>query len=498
MKLGGSMNISIKYLKSISLFYIVLPVIIFILGWLKLCFSIPVFLFCLFFIFQYLKKNKTKEHFYLNKKTILMVLFIGAAWCLISGIGKIFYQSPIWMDHIARNSILKDLILKPWPTTYYNHYHLCYYIGQWLVPASIGKIFFFITQDSNLAFLIGNTILWIWCFIGILLIFFWLIKIFKQTSCKKVIFLLILFILFSGLDIIGNTIINGGIEPIRFLTGFEWWTIYFQYSSFTSLLFWVYNQMLVPLIIFCLFYDQKDYKNRAVFMVLGLLYGPFPMLGILLYFITIDIIESIQKRKFIFFKYLSVQNILSVLLLFPIFLFYYLANAAITNSHLTFMPTSIMPEFWKRYILFIVLEFLCYVLLIFHKGTKNKKSIIILSIFLSIIPFIDNQDFIMRVSIPFLFVLFIHIVDFILDKGKKKKRKIILLILLIISSINPFGEISRNVYYTIKQGHLGSELQEESIFNLGEYTDNYISSNQENIFFDYLAKEAKHDKNKNS
>ncbi len=485
------MNICTKHLKNISLLYIILPVIIFIFGWLKLYFSIPIFLFLIFFIFQYFKKNKPEEHFYLNKKIIFIIVCIGALWCFLAGIGKFFYQKDFFLDHIIRNSILKDLILKPWPTTYMNNYHLCYYIGQWLIPALIGKIFFFITQNSNLAFLVGNIILWIWCLLGILLIFFWLIKISKQTSFKKVIFVIILFVFFSGLDIVGEFLLKKNLTFIQFISGFEWWNGFFQYSSFTSLLFWVYNQMLVPMIIFCLFYDQKDYKNRIVFMILGLLYGPFPMLGILLYFITLDIIESIQKKEFIWLKYLSIQNILSIFLLFPIFLFYYLANANIIDSKLTLVFHSGMVKFWKRYPLAILLEFICYILLILPKSKKRKTSIIILTIYLIIIPFIGHYDFVMRVSIPFIFLLFLHIITFIFDKNSSKIRKCILITLLFIAAINPFGEITGNIYYTIKQGDLGSKLKEESLLNLGQYTNNYVSSNQESIFFDYLAKEAK-------
>lgn len=483
------MNISIRHLKNISLLYIVLPVIIFIFGWLRLYFSIPIFLFLIFFIFQYFKKNKTEDCFYLNKKMIFIIVCIGALWCFLSGIGKFFYQSSIWMDHIARNSVLKDLILKPWPTTYMNNYHLCYYIGQWLIPASIGKIFFFITQNSNLAFLVGNIVLWIWCLIGILLIFFWLIKISKQTAFKKIIFVIILFVLFSGLDIIGNFIINKKITEINWLIGFEWWANYWQYSSFTSLLFWVYNQMLVPMIIFCLFYDQKDYKNRIVFMISGLLYGPFPMLGILLYFITFDITESIQKKEFTLLKYLSIQNILSIFLLFPIFLFYYLTNAAISNNEFPLLNNSISPFFRTRYILFVLLEFLCYIVLIFQH--KNLKSIIIITIYLLAIPFVNHADFVMRVSIPFIFALFIHIIEFIFDKNTNQKRKLILLIILIIASINPLFEIIKNIDCAIKQGHLKSDLQEKEIIELEEGHFNYITNPQPNIFFDYLAKEAK-------
>lgn len=147
------------------------------------------------------------------------------------------------------------------------------------------------------------------------------------------------------------------------------------------------------MIIFCLFYDQKDYKNRIVFMISGLLYGPFPMLGILLYFITFDITESIQKKEFTLLKYLSIQNILSIFLLFPIFLFYYLTNAAISNNEFPLLNNSISPFFRTRYILFVLLEFLCYIVLIFQH--KNLKSIIIITIYLLAIPFVNHADFVM-------------------------------------------------------------------------------------------------------
>lgn len=213
------------------------------------------------------------------------------------------------------------------------------------------------------------------------------------------------------------------------------------------------------------------------------------MLGILLYFITLDITESIQKKEFILLKYLSIQNILSIFLLFPIFLFYYLTNAAISNNEFPLLNNSISPFFRTRYILFVLLEFLCYIVLIFQH--KNLKSIIIITIYLLAIPFVNHADFVMRVSIPFIFALFIHIIEFIFDKNTNQKRKLILLIVLIIASINPLFEIIKNIDCAIKQGHLKSDLQEKEIIELEEGHFNYITNPQPNIFFDYLAKEAK-------
>ena len=491
------MNISNGVLKKISFLYIVLPIIVFLLGFLRLYIAIPVTIISLIILYRFLKNQNNKESFYIPKKGLLIMVVIALVWCLFSGIGKFFFQPTYFYDHPIRNTIYRDLIMNPWPVAYDSGIYLCYYMGQWLVPSLFGKAILFMTSNETLAYLIGNIFLYIWCTIGIILIFLWLSKTVKVSTIKKIICLLLMFIFFSGLDVIGE-IIQGDFEFEFLLNGFEWWANFdWQYSSFTSLIFWVFNQAIVPIIITLMLYDEDSYEYRGVLLICGLLFGPYPILGLGMFLIIKDLILCIKEKSISLLKrYFSLENILSVIFIFPIICLFFMANAKIAIGDdysiqrlVIFYDSILAGDTGDIYILFVLLEFLIYVILIYSRKSKNKIDLYILTFFLLLLPLSGSCDFIMRTSIPFLIILFINIQKYLLDEKANKYKKYILYILLSIAALNPLAEFNRGIYQTYKQGFIGSTAGELNILDLEEYYRyNYVSC-KDSVFFIALAKE---------
>ncbi len=482
------MNIKIHQLKIFSFLYIITPIIIFLLGWIKPIFSIPLVLICSITTFFYIKDtNKEKGQITLSKKSIFLIILIALLWCLFAGIGKLFYQPSFWLDHFARNSIYKDMVTKPWPVKYDKGIYLTYYIGQWIVPSIISKGLALFITNQKIFEIIKNIILYLWCVIGIILIFLWIIKILKIRKRKTIVLIILMFILFSGLDIIGFLIIQKNITLEQFLSGLEFWSNEpWQYSNINSLLFWVFNQMIVPVLITLICIENNDYKYRGVFLISSLLFGPFPTLGLGLYLITLDIKNDIDNHTKNIKKYFSVPNLVFALSILPILVLFYQANINVTLG-----TTTLYTNFkWWHYILFILLEFLIYIFLIYNPNkTKMKKnSLKIITLYLLIIPFYNQLDFVMRTSIPFLIILWIHITQFIIDKKENSLKKKILITLLSIAAINPLGEICRNIYKTYQQKHFGSDLEEINIYTYDNWLkNNYLSTNN-NFFYQHIAK----------
>jgi len=177
-----------------------------------------------------------------------------------------------------------------------------------------------------------------------------------------------------------------------------------------------------------------------------------------------------------------------LLFILPIIILYFMANYKISNDVLDVSLIKGSFKLWK-YLLFIFLEFLLYAFLIYRKDNpKMRKDILITAIVLSLIPLYMQIDFVMRVSIPFLFILWICIAEFILNKEANKIKKALLCLLLMIASIAPMGEIIRNVFCTIEQKRLGSNAGEINILELSDYYRyNYISG-KKTIFYTYLSK----------
>ncbi len=479
------MKIKNNIIKNISIIYALLPVIIFMLGWLKLYISIPIVISSLIVLYKYMLSNKDdNSYIQYSKKTVIIIIVIAIVWVFFSGIGKLFYQSTMYADNIIRDSIYKDLIFNKWPIVYDGNLYLCYYIGHWLVPAFISKILNYIILDQVIVYAIGNVMLYIWSVIGIILLFIWICKIISAFTIKKVITTLIMFVFFSGLDVIGYIVIQKYVELNCFEFGYDWWCNWgLQYSSFNSLLFWVYNQMITPMIIISLVICEENYNNRIFLIVIGMLFGPLPILGLILWIITKDIIKIIKSKSIVILKdYISIQNILSLIFILPVFVLYYLSNARV-DSNLIISTSLKIPE---NYIIFVIIEFLVYLVLIFN--SKDKEDIIIIAIHLLIIPIIGNVDFIMRVSIPFIYFMWIKIMKNIYTNNINKYKKVILCVLLCIAALNPMADMYRVIREAYFIGTISSKIEEVDITKLDIYYVKSYTSDGNSVFFKYLAK----------
>ena len=185
-----------KFLNKLTFLYLIIPTIIFLIGWCKLYLSIPISIaLIIIYLKRYkLEKNEVKEivkSIKKNKKKILIVLGIILFYVFISGIGGYVYQND---DHAYRNGIFETLVNNKWPVvydklpTFKGQIMLVYYFAFWLPAAVIGKIFGLTT---------GYFFLYLWAVIGVSIVFAYLMKYFKKNYLIPI----LIFVTFSGLDI---------------------------------------------------------------------------------------------------------------------------------------------------------------------------------------------------------------------------------------------------------------------------------------------------------
>ena len=479
------MKINSKILKIVTLLYIFLPVILFFSTWFKWYIRIPLVISILVCFFLILKGNK-ENNFIIPKMGLTVIVIVSLFIIFIAGIGKLSFQASYFPDNVIRNTIYKNLVFNSWPVEYADNVYLCYYIGQWLVPAFIGKIINFFLHDESLVYFISNILLYLWCAFGIIILYMNIVKYFKAKSNKKVIFIAFSFLLFAGLDVLGALLLHHNLGD-EFLCGFEWWTWtsdvsagFWQYSSFTSLIFYAFNQTIVPLLITILVFDNNYRKNSILLIIIGLLFGPYPMLGLTGYMFFKEICYSIINKTITnIIKYISVQNIVSILIFLPVLILYFYSNSKVLNPYDFSIHHNEVSIY--TYILFITFEFALYILAILKTNLKWNINLIILFILLSVIPFKLNPDFVMRVSVPLLFILWINIIMFLFDNNKKI-RKYLLLLLLLIGTLSPIREIKYNLSMLIDQHSLGSSLEESRLSSMDiYYRNNYISDNKRGV-----------------
>lgn len=109
-----------KMVEVIAYLYIMLPFLIFAVGWMGKRFWIPI-LFVLIFSFYKICKEMEKSWIpELHKENLLKIVFIITIigiWVYYSGIGRLVFQNT---DHNCRNAIFDILVQYDWPVINYD------------------------------------------------------------------------------------------------------------------------------------------------------------------------------------------------------------------------------------------------------------------------------------------------------------------------------------------------------------------------------------------
>ena len=275
--------------------YLTLPILIFIVGWFRAYLAIPAILIVLGALFSAMRRAPRLWIPKLTRGNALTVGIIFAAalvWLYFSGIGGYAYQN---YDFGWRNGIFKTLVENRWPVIleqaepYFDSpAAFVYYFAFWLPAALIGKVF---------GLSAGIHFQFIWALIGILLVFYFIMAARERLSLMPV----FVFIFFSGLDALGSFLLTNSGSFIWFGTGhIENWAPGFQYSSFTTQLFWVFNQAIPAWLITLMLFHEKDNRSVVFLYSLSLLSCTLPavgMLPLLCYFIITNLLRDYDREK---------------------------------------------------------------------------------------------------------------------------------------------------------------------------------------------------------
>ena len=498
--------------------YLALPIVIFMLTWVQPVIGMPSALLIVGALLLAVRNKDYCEECTFSRRTVLISIIIAFVWCFFAGQGGFWYQSK---DHIWRNAVFRDLIYNPWPVVFEKHDVLLnYYIGYWLVPALIGKIGLFLTQSQTVTWLIARIALLLWSTISVTICFLLLSDILKCKSAKKLIIAILFFIFFSGLDIIGVYLKNSqaGLH-------LEWWAGKYQYSSFTTCLFWVFNQAVPAWIATLLLLADHRIENFAFCGLCIFISSPIPLIGLLPLYIIIGCQELISSpnKITIIKKVISLQNIIACLVIFPICLIYYSDNSVIQRHPVVMQKDvpqistvdkvkqqteivnktesdSIAKTLFKKVRTFVwfgtfyVLEAGVFLVLLFK---RQKKSLLFwcLVIELLIIPFIrvgHAADFAMRASIPPLVVLMTMVFSDFYETFEKKNYKFTAYcVVLAFAIMTPGKEFYRGFFEIYKHNQFAQNtlLSIENMIRPEKRWNNFVSYDySDSLFYKYLAK----------
>ncbi len=466
----------ISSIQKIAYLYLALPIFIFFTFWLKPIYGVIAEIIILYTLIHIwlcpnVRRDKIRWEDY---KKWLFCIFIVCIWVYFSGIGKFVYQNG---DHGYRNSIFHTLVTEHWPVQYESLGEVnrpvafVYYFAFWLPAAVVGKLF-----SLRLGFIVQA----IWAVIGICLMFGLICEIRGKINLYD----LIIFIFFSGLDVIGAYLLNVNTKLIA-PDHLEWW-VGMQYSSFTTQLFWVFNQAIPAWLITVLLLAQKNRYNVVFIYSFSILSCPLPAVGLIPilaykaiscgYQAGLTIKENIIKliKEICTFNNVVSGGIIGIIC----YLFLCINNNAQTREIIHVNITA--------YLLFLFFEAAVYFLLLYKYWNKSGwYYVCVLS--LTVIPFFrvgSSGDFCMRASIPALVLLYLLVVETIKKSFHKKDivTFICLLSIILIGSITPIHEAVRTFQNTIS----GNLNQYEIDLRADGMRNNFFGYTEESFFFRYL------------
>lgn len=446
--------------------YIALPFIVFASGFLKWYFALPV---TLAVILSVLFASDESEGLYklpFNKKDALKVftgLVFIVAMVLLSGIGNVLWQNN---DHATRNTLFNILSNYTWPPTYItdagNEVGIVYYIGFWLPSALIAKL---TSLDFGYIFQI------IWATSGLLILWYLLCLMHKRI----VIYPIVIFLFFGGMDIIGSGIIRMLFTSLTTMqkgawafpggssltTHIEWWANYYQYSSHTTQLFWVFNQCIPVWIATVLLIIEKNNKNLIFIMGLTLLSSTLPFVGLIPVFLWCAFCDheaGYLNRPFTkdfkksFLSLFTIQNVIGGGLSGIISFLYLIGNIATANtqsSQKSAAAASGVPEVFSPamfvFVLFIAVTFY----MVITANSKRKPVHAFFIIPLVILAFFLAKTHGAKLELYFLFILleFIVLVCIIYPAHKGSSLLFIATACLLII---PFFKVGKSIDFCMR------------------------------------------------
>lgn len=446
------MTIHYRQVTAANLIFCYIPVVLFLTGWCRWIFAVPSCLLLLLLFFQYyrsVRKNETPvESLAIDRKVIFSVLGISAVMAVILGYGGLFIDAEIFTDYHKHAAVQQDLCRYAWPVIYNDAQTpsmLNYYVGSYLFPALIGKIF----HSPVVAELALGVIGWI----GMQLLFLNILFLAKAETTKAQIWALVIYLGFYGM-LIPLQLIMFKINPDVILGYPQWYTYKgLQFRSSLVSVKWVWEQYTIPVLGMSMLYKYREQRNLyAVWVLPALICGTWAFVTLVAYAVADYILSSIRNKKF-YYDVFSWQNIVCALI--GLLMVTYLAGSVATDTteELRFRLMTDWKYYLRDYLPFCLFMFGFYFWLIW-KETKKDNFFYITLFFLIIIPFwraSDYNDWVMCTSMSALFMFTIYCIRFLLDpevKVKARKKWITLIVCLALNAPYPLFELYNTFTYT--------------------------------------------------
>ncbi len=502
------MTIKRSVLNILTLAYIYLPILIFLFGWCRWYVAIPCAVVTVGVLYGMLRNyNREAGSLQLNRGVVIMAMLFMLLIAYYLGWGRFTMQMN---DYGKHNGVLNDLVLRSWPVVYADadgsYCMLTYYLGHYLVPAFLGKLFS--------SYRLAELVLAVWTFLGLVLVYFHLLLSLKGVGKWRPLVIVLALIFFSPPLAVAKSIIFRVYGGLDFAGEWFWYSdsLKLQYSSNWGLLQWVSPQVIVPWLVTLMFINQVKRVEYYVPLLLPVLfYGAFPFLGLLPYALAAAVYYyfKVENRWAYIKRIFSAPNLLITFTLGIVLIFYLWGNVVEPKPHevafrwIDYSEEPILlPFFW-------VVMVLLYLIPIFPENRRNPWYYVT-GCCLLLYPLFSMglmNDLTMRCSIPALFILMFLILQFLLGvqwrtNSLARNRVIFLIAVLLFSTKWPL----RFIQDQVKTDDITALAEDKSYVTMEQFTDrsdlsvrvdrryNYFTHDMEHSpFCRYLAREPHYD-----
>lgn len=490
-----------------SILYLLIPFLIFCFGYLHWYWTIIIVFLAgvsIKNVFSERAQSQSREMVSLGGYGIIICFSL--FYSFILGVGGFWTQSYDWA---AKNPILNDLSLSSWPLimdTSSFDVEIQQITGA--KPVAFVYYFFFYLPAALVGHLLGvgaaRFTLFLWTALGIFFVLSLLISMVGFAK-RRLIFICIGLITFGGLDFIGHCIRllynwNPSIplsEQTLYATWcFDEWCRPFltYYPSHWTSLFWCFNQCIPIWIVVILIIFTSNVRIVGFIFSFSLLYSPWCTLG-LFPIVGYYVLHALVKKECTLASIINVQNVIFPLLLLLVVGTFYMSNRTPLEECGFWFKFLTAAEFYPQYITFIIVEIGTFIFILRNQIKQNPfiQGAIVMSLIIPFYKMTIFNDWVMRASIPCLFVFFIYMLQWSINNWAKYRKLIILV--WTIGSFTSIQGIFKSIDETVCNGGPITHFEESSFGNPDSRFLAYLGRSQfyaydyeDTFFWKYLAK----------
>ena len=460
----GSARSRLTLLDALICGYLVLP-LLFFSGWFK--WPVAIGLLALAgYGFVHAMSGVQWRRVELPRRTIALLAVVALAWSALAGLGHFLFANYDW---VIRDAVLRDLVETPWPPMYEADE-----AGAMILRAPVGFYLPVAAVGSLVGLHAADLLLYLWTAFGFALVLAAATTLFATT--RERVLCVGMLLVFGGLDLLGFPLLQGRMPALG--EHIEWWASFVQYSSSSTLLFWVPNHALpawLGLLLALRHWRTRELARISLMLAAAItLWSPLATLGLLPFFLL-----GLNWRR-------DLGALFAVRSGLP-----FIALGALLSRYIT-MDTQSIERGWVidlfpnlglfgfYYGLFCMLEFGILALLLLRLRALDLRVALSVLVLLAL-PFCrfgGANDLVMRCSIPALLVLALAAVrPLSASASDRPVARVLLGLVLTIGALGAMQEPARALLkprWALTGKTLAQMSFEEHAFGLTRLPTNYV------------------------